>query len=226
MVDDLLTIDELRAKMRGAPGGKNFFARLSAKTFDRFVEVLHDDIDEIVKLMEANPQRHNQDGEDKLTFFIASMLKQRHYRAELGIAKGGSLDLNVEGHEEDFVWTCEAKIFNSIPAVREGFLQLSERYRPADIAKAKAGMLIYINRPDSSGLMATWMSELQSMAIADLALQPCTTRPKLAFFSQHTARHSGLPMHVRHMSVTLFQDPIDKSGLAAKKHKAARVRTS
>jgi hypothetical protein len=221
-----MTLADFMAKMSGVPGGKSFFARLDAKTFDQFVKVLHDDIDDIIKLMEANPHRHRNDSEDKLTFFIASMLKQRHYRAELGVVRGGSVDLTVEGLEEEFVWICEAKIFNSISSVQEGFLQLAERYRPADNLNAKAGMLIYIARPNSVRLMDSWMKKIKTMSMSDITVTACTTRPKLSFFSNHTARHSGLPVHVRHMSVTLFQDPIDKSGRQAKVHKDARAASS
>lgn len=221
--DSPMTMDEFAARMQAVPGGENLLARLAARTFEDFVTILYADLDDIIKLMESNPQRHQPDDEDKLTYFVASMLRQRQYRARQGEVRGGSVDLTVEGHKDAFVWTSEAKIFYSLPAVREGFLQLHTRYSPADLEHHKTGLLIYIKREGSADLMKTWRDELGAMSLKDLRTDDCPTRPKLAFLSEHKSRRSGLSAVTRHMSVSVFQDPEDKSGRTAKKHVVARA---
>lgn len=217
-----MTLAELDMQMRSVPGGKNFVARMFAKTFDEFVDVLHQDIDEVIKAIESNPQRHAVEDEDGLTYFIATMLKQRYYRTCQGATRGGSVDLTVEGRHEDFVWTSEAKIFHSLSNLREGFLQLHTRYSPANLLHDKSGLLIYIRRPDAAGLMRTWRSEMPKLDFDDIETADCSLRPGLAFVSTHKSTRSGLPATTRHISVSVYQDPLDKSGLNAKKHVDAR----
>lgn len=220
--DESITWGELNAMFRSTPGGKNLVARMKADSFDEFVRVLHLDLDEIIKTIESNPQRHADDDEDGLTYFIATMLKQRQYRANQGVTRGGNVDLTVEGREEDFVWTSEAKIYRSLSAVREGFLQLHTRYSPADLLHDKAGLLIYIKRPGAADLMSDWQLELDNMKLQELETSDCPIRPRLAFTSMHKSHRSGLTAMTRHMSVSVFQDPQDKSGLSAQKHIARR----
>lgn len=217
-----MTWAELDTRMRSVPGGKNFVARMRARSFDEFIHVLHQDIDEVIKSMESNPQRHAKEDEDGLTYFIATMLKQRQYRARQGEVRGGSVDLTVEGHQDDFVWTSEAKIYHSLPGVQQGFLQLHTRYSPADLLHDKAGLLIYIKRPDAAALVNAWREEVHRLDFEDIKTMACPLRPILSFVSTHKSPRSGLHATTRHMSVSVYQDPQDKSGLTAKKHVSAR----
>lgn len=217
-----MTWRELDLQMQSIPGGKNFVARMRANSFDEFVNILHQDIDEVIKAMESNPQRHASVDEDGLTYFIATMLRQRHYRANQGITRGGNVDLTVEGRRDDFVWTSEAKIYRSLEALREGFRQLHTRYSPADLLHDKAGLLIYIQRPGAARLVSAWRDDLPTLGFEDMTTSECPLRPALSFLSTHKSTRTGLSAITRHMSVSVFQDPQDKSGLTAKKHVDAR----
>jgi hypothetical protein len=218
-----MTWGELHVMMQSVPGGKNFVPRMQAKTFDEFVRVLHLDLDEIIKSMESNPQHHASDDEDTLSYFVASMLTRHQYRANRGVTRGGNVDVTVEGRRDDFVWTAEAKIYRSLTAVREGFLQLQTRYSPADLVNDSCGLLIYIKKPDAATLLHEWRVELQKMGFEEMVTEDCPIRPRLAFLSSHKSRRSGLQSKTRHMSISLFQDPLDKSGLSAQKHIDARA---
>ena len=222
MISEKTTLAELAALMGHVPGGSGFVPRITADTFDKFVVALHNDLDDIVRSMESNPERHYHCNEDGITYHVQQMLRQRFYRATQGTFSGGSVDLTVEGVRPDFVWTCEAKIFHSLPAVRQGFLQLDTRYRPANVEHAKVGMLIYIKRPRSADLMGAWKGDMAEMGLDSLQIDECVNRPRLAFHSTHVAQYSALPVSTRHMSITLYQIPEDKSGVGSAKHIEAR----
>jgi hypothetical protein len=218
-VNERQTLGELQAIMASVPGGKRFIERVNASSFEQFVSLLHEDINDIVREMEANPDHHQDTDEDGLTYFIEALLRQRSYRAAKGTRNGGSIDLTVTGRLEGFSWIAEAKIYTSLTAVKEGFLQMHTRYRPADIEKAKVGMLIYIRREHPKKLMDEWRAELKEMDLIDLNFVSCTTRPNTAFFTIHTPVHSDIATETRHVSVSLFHKPMDKSGRAAKKYR-------
>jgi hypothetical protein len=213
------TLGEFHAAMASVPGGARFIERISASSFEQFISLLHEDINDIVREMEANPDHHQNSDEDGLTYFVEALLKQRSYRASKGARSGGSIDLTVTGRLEGFSWIAEAKIFTSIAAVREGFLQLHTRYRCADIEKAKVGMLVYIKREHPRRLMDEWRGELKKMDLIDLSFLPCPTRPQTAFLTIHSPTHSDIATETRHVSVSLYHKPLDKSGRRAKKYK-------
>ncbi len=222
-MNEKTTLAEFLAEMRDVAGAENLVRRVCASTFDEFVEILHSDLDQIVREMEREPNRHSDADEDGLTYHVATALRQRFYSAHQGKSSGGSVDLTVTGRRPAFSWTGEAKIFNTLTAVRQGFLQLDTRYRPADIENAKVGMLIYINRPKAANLMGEWREEMEKMGLAAMTTSDCAQRPNMAFYSFHAANYSGLPVSTRHMGVALYHLPEDKSGLTAKKYKKRRT---
>lgn len=212
------TVAEFQAAMESVPGGAKFLERINVCSFEQFIKLLHEDINDIVREMESNPDHHQAADEDGLTYFIEVMLRQRSYRASKGTRSGGSIDLMVNGRLEGFSWIAEAKIFTSISAVREGFLQMHTRYRPADIERARVGMLIYIKREHPRKLMEDWKTEIGTLGLHDLSFRACDTRPLTAFFTVHSPTHSDIPTETRHVSVSLYHKPLDKSGRAAAKY--------
>lgn len=213
------TLAELEAAMESVPGGAKFLQRVVVSSFEQFIALLHEDIDDIVREMESNPDHLQEANEDGLTYFIEVMLRQRSYRAAKGARSGGSIDLSVYGRLEGFSWIAEAKIFTSIPAVREGFLQLHTRYRPADIERAKVGMLIYIRREHPRKLMEDWRAEMASMDLRELTFHACAARPHTAFYTVHSPTYSDIPTETRHVSISLYHKPLDTSGRTAQKYR-------
>lgn len=215
------TLREFMFQMQSIPGGLAFVKRASAETFDEFVEGVLTDIDSVFQDMEANPQNHCSDLEDKITYFVASMLRQKGYRTSQGTFSGGSVDLTVEGIQDGFKWTGEAKIYRALDNIQEGFLQLTTRYRPVNIQKAKAGMLLYIQRNDAKRLTQEWCDFLAAQNLPDFSVRKCPTRPDLSFYSVHNPSFSGIPMEVRHMALAIPHRPKDKSARGSKKHSSA-----
>jgi hypothetical protein len=130
------------------------------------------------------------------------------------------VDLTVEKVRKNWLWTAEAKIFTSLSKVEQGFKQLTTRYSPGNMEEAKAGMIIYILTKNAADKIDSWKKHLERLGDTSLSTAPCSTRPKLAFYSTHDHQDSGLPLNVRHIGVTLHFKPQDTSGLTAKKYKS------
>lgn len=220
-VDSLSSFAEIVAALRATPGGDRAIERCQVQTYTDFVDILKRDIDEIVIGMERNRQRFQNSSEDEMTFYISSMLNQLGYTSTNGSQFGGSVDLTVQKVLKGWLWTAEAKIFTALDKVNEGFLQLTSRYSPGSLEEAKAGMLLYVLTKNAADKMRTWMSHLESSGDPSLTIEPCASRPNLAFYSTQTHESSGLPLKIRHIGLALYFKPIDASGRAAKKYNSS-----
>lgn len=200
------------------PISRNMVWRLSASSYAEFVNVLYKDLDLVISELELNPQHYQNDCEDKLTAFIISMLKMKGYDASHGTTGGGSKDITVNGSAPSWSWIGEAKIYNSITDLREGFLQLSTRYRNVDPLKSCGGLLAYTRREYAADLMDKWKKAVGKIPLRNFRVCPCPSRDRLGFISVHDHISSGLPFEVRHLAICLYHRPLDKSGRTAKKY--------
>jgi hypothetical protein len=121
-----LSLKELKDFEADIPLLARFPSRALADTYDSFLDILYDDIDEIIRDIEANREFYCEDGEDKLTVFIAINLRRLGYDAEHGVKHGGNTDLLVK--RKAFTWIAEAKIHSSYDYLYEGFLQLDTSF--------------------------------------------------------------------------------------------------
>lgn len=194
-------------------------------SYEDFVESVYDNIDKAFGKLEENPQHHSPEevGEDKITNSIADMLVMAGFDARQGQTQGGNIDLTVKGKKSGWSWIGEAKIFRDTNALREGFLQLSTRYRNASPLKAQAGILAYTKRKNAAGCLAEWQAEVANMGLDGFSISPCSRRGQLAFYTIHNHEASGLPIRVRHTAIVLYHLPKDKSGLSAQKYHDAHV---
>lgn len=220
MIDQNMSIKEYQELIKSNPMQINFFRRAFADTYDRFVDVFYDDLDLVVSQLESNPQLYRGDGEDKLTGIIVANLTLMGYAATHGTTGGGAKDFTVIGKNPTWSWIGEAKIFDSVANLREGFLQLITRYRNVNATKARGGLLAYTFRPKPAALLKGWIEEAQKMGLDNFKITDCSRRPGLAFHSEHEHEATGLPFDVRHLAIALYFQPKDKSGRTAKKFKA------
>jgi hypothetical protein len=183
---------------------------------------LYDELDLVIIELETNPQFYYDDSEDDITHHVVSMLKMRNYLASQGTASGGSVDITVSAHDPSWTWIGEAKIYKTIDNLREGFLQLTTRYRNANPNFAARGLLAYTKREDPAGLLKDWEDEVTKQNLGGFTLDNCTRRGKLAFYTTHIDKSSGLPVKIRHCAICLYHLPEDKSGRTAQKYKARR----
>jgi hypothetical protein len=200
----------------------NTIRRATVGTYDDFLEVLYDDLKLVIDRLEENPQNYPNESEDATTQRIADILWGMQYTASHNLAAGGNVDLTVELRRMNFKWIAEAKKFESVTDMREGYLQLSTRYRPGmgPGGVMHGGMIGYLRRPDAATHMKSWRDALPSVpGAAASVLSDCARRYALGFQSEHKHQAFGLPLRVWHTCVVLTFEPQDKSGRTAKRYK-------
>jgi len=216
-VGDSVSVDEFN-KIKDDPIHKNMIRRALARTYEEFVDVLYDDLDFAISGLELNPQFHQNSDEDTISQFIIQGIRG-YYRVTQGATGGGNKDITVEGRERNWMWIGEAKIYKSITDLREGWLQLTTRYKHVDPAKNAAALLAYTFRPDAITHLSTWRAALRGQKIENYKENDCARRTRLAFYSIHKHQDSGYDMPIRHIAINLSFAPKDKSARKSKKYK-------
>ncbi|MFX1715566.1 hypothetical protein [Paraburkholderia sp. A1RO-5L] len=207
------------------PVHRNMVRQNFVATYDEFIDIFYESLDYAISLLEENPQHHQNDGEDALTEKLVTSLKIAGYDATHGTAGGGSKDLTVKWKNPLWTWIGEAKIYKSLTDVREGFLQLTTRYRTASPLYTQGALIAYTLRPKANIQLKQWMDEAAKVSkdtnvqLDNFKVEDCSRRPNLAYYSSHDHVASGLPCIIRHIAVSLYHLPKDRSGRAAKKYK-------
>jgi hypothetical protein len=204
----------------------NMFRRLTVTTYDDFLNVLYDDLKLVIERLEENPQNYPNETEDATTQRISDILWGMQYTASHNLAAGGNVDLTVALTRLNFKWIAEAKKFGSITDMREGYLQLSTRYKPGMGSNGVmyGGMIGYLRRPDAARHMKSWRKALPSVPGADGSLlADCARRYALGFQSEHAHKDYGVPLRVWHTCVVLTFEPQDKSGRTAKRYRTKKA---
>lgn len=213
------SLADVEALISRTPNAQNLLRKELASSYDEFVEILYDELDIVIATLEANPQFYYSDDEDTITHHIISMLKMRNYAATQGTTTGGNVDVTVQGPEPLWTWIGEAKIYKTLDSLREGFLQLTTRYRNASPIHASRGILAYTKRLDVATHFKSWSDEVMAMGLDNFVRNECIKRGNLAFFTTHKDKSSGLPVTIRHNAVCLYHLPEDRSGRTAAKYK-------
>lgn len=200
---------------------RNWLRRVTLTTYDEFLNVLYDDLQLVIERLEENPQDFPDEPEDATTKRIADILWGMQYTASHNLAAGGNVDLTVAITRLNFKWIAEAKKFGSVTDMREGYLQLSTRYKPGMGSNGimYGGMIGYLRRPDAAAHMKSWRDALPAVPGAEKSvLADCARRYALGFQSEHTHADFGVPLRVWHNCVVLTFQPQDKSGRTAKRY--------
>lgn len=215
-------------RVKQNPVNRNMVRLQYVQTYAEFIDIFYEVLDYAIAKLQENPQHHQEDSEDGLTVKLMNLLEMAGFAVTTGTTGGGNKDLTVRWLNPDWSWIGEAKKFNSLTDVREGFLQLTTRYRNTNPLFARAGLLAYTLRPRAALLLKEWMDTAPNVAnetsvkLDNFRVEACKRRPGLAFNSFHTHVASGLECEIRHMAVVLYHLPEDKSGRAAKKYQSAR----
>lgn len=191
-----------------------------ASSHQEFLDILFQDLLFAVERLEQNPQLMVDEGEDQTTQRLADMLAAFGYQATHNTQAGGNVDLTVERVRLSHRWIAEAKRFGDVGDMREGYLQLSTRYRPALASDGRlhGGMIGYLRRPNAAKCMTGWREHLAEL-IEGCATQDCSRRGPLGFVSSHAHGDYGVPLEVWHVCVVLHFDPQDASGRTAKRYR-------
>lgn len=199
----------------------NFLRRITVTTYDDFLSVLYDDLKLVIERLEENPQDFPDEPEDATTKRIADILWGMQYSASHNLAAGGNVDLTIAITRLNFKWIAEAKKFGSVADMREGYLQLSTRYRPGMGSNGVmyGGMIGYLRRPNAAAHMKRWRETLPTVPGAETSIfADCARRYALGFQSEHAHKDFGVPLRVWHNCVVLTFEPQDKSGRIAKRY--------
>lgn len=205
-----LSLKDLKNFEKFIPGLAGFPSRLLVETYDEFIAELYETIDKIISLKEENPELYDQDKEDRITIEIKNSLCLLGYNASHEQKVGGHTDLLIRKNE--YLWIGEAKIHSSYDYLWEGFQQLATRYSVGSNNQKDGGLLIYIRVKDAKQVMEKWKDHLSSKQLSNYSLDSCLKRD-LAFFSKHKHDRSGELFRVRHIGITLYFNPQDKSAM-------------
>lgn len=224
MMDNAASAKFFFALLEADPDTRHFWRRKTVSTYSEFLDVLKDDLLAAVLRLERNPQLHWEESEDETTMHIVDMLSVMGYGASQSNV-GGNVDLVVElQRQQRFMWLGEAKKFGDVGDLREGFLQLSTRYRPqiADDGQLHGGLIAYLRRPNAVKCVKSWREHLPTV-IAGCAIEDCERRGAIGFVSSHAHESTGLPLRVWHVCAVLHHDPLDASGRSAQKYQERRA---
>jgi hypothetical protein len=202
-----LNLRQLKELEDNIPILGNLVSRVLANTYEEFIKVLYKDIDNIISILEENPELRKDDSEDRLTIEIISNLRCQGYDASHEQKHGGHTDILVK--KNNYIWIGEAKIHSSYDYLWQGFQQLTTRYSTGNDNQKDGGLLIYIKNKNAKSIMDKWKDFLKDKSLPEYKCIPCSQK-QLAFFSEHIHEKSGLPFRVRHIPVLLYFNPKDQ----------------
>lgn len=220
-----VSLNDFYALVEANPVHRNMVRQRYVKTYDEFIDVFYEMLDYCIGRLEENPQHHQEDTEDQLTHQLVNLLQVAGYNVTQGETGGGNKDITVRWLNPDWSWIGESKKYHSLTDVREGFLQLTTRYRNSNPLYTQGGLIAFTLRPKAAALIKEWMDEAATMKLDNFRAEDCPRRPKLAYISYHDHVASGLPCKIRHIAVVLYFHPEDKSGRTAKKYQNAEAVT-
>lgn len=221
MADTSLTIETLQVLGTQDIFIANMLRRLTATTYDEFIDVLYDDLKLATERLEQNPQLHADDEEDATTEKLLLILYGFQYQAFHDAQSGGAVDITVELPRRGFKWIGEAKRFRSVADMREGYLQLSTRYKPGSgsLHTVHGGLIGYLRRSHAARHVTEWKEHFKDQFHTDgTVYSQCPRRGPWGFVTEQEHVSLGVPFRVWHFCVALHFDPQDKSARGAKKY--------
>jgi hypothetical protein len=196
-----------KALMRLELCGDRAIRRAGAKTYDEFVSVLYEDIDDIVESVENNSKHYVNDGEDKISVAIVGRLSDTGYFATHDTDINGHVDIVVRSRYLGCMWLGEAKLDNGPEYLWGGWLQLTTRYSNSTPTNRCGGMLIYVKKSTALQRLEGWAERLHQDGIETFSKPPRGKRGGLNFYTEQPHHKSGLDYEVRHITVCVQHAP-------------------
>lgn len=207
MTIDSMSLAEMRKIRHLRPDLAGIADRLIIASYDEFVEVLYRDFDSCIRIIEEDPKVRQQDGEDRLSTEIISMLRSMNYDASHDETIGGHSDIVIRG-ERGYLWVGEAKIHSSYEKVMDGFNQLNTRYLRGTPHADQGALIIYIRNKDTASVIKTWSERMSDLCLKDYERNDCPVRQELGFYNAHKHEGSGRKVKIRHIGVNLHWQPV------------------
>lgn len=202
------------AEVLGITGLRNAIRRNTAATYQEFLDTFYADLGQVLSIFQENPELRKDDGEDRLTIEIISMLRIMGYAASHDSKIGGHSDIVVRGRL-NFLWIGEAKIHRSgYDYIFKGFQQLCTRYSTGDVNQDAGGLIVYVKRKHSTAILKAWRKHLAKAKLPGYVATDGVTRKQFEFDTKHIHERTKTPFFVRHIVVSLYFDPQDRDAKA------------
>jgi hypothetical protein len=199
-----------------------FTHRLVIRTYDDFVKNLYDHLRRSISSLENYKHYIEHEGEDATTARIIMFLEGAGFKARQQAA-GGNVDIYVDDLSNNFKWVGEAKKYESVTNIADGFKQLATRYAHGTNVDGKGygALIAYLRRPNSSHHVQEWKQTIANLPEAtNVRFSQCPRMTPFAFISEHDHQSTGNCYETWHICVQLLVDPKDKSGVNSKAGKA------
>jgi hypothetical protein len=209
-----LTLATLQLSSANDPLIKSIYKKLLVHDYNSFVDYVEDELATCIQQLESNPEHHCNKGEDEVTISLRDMLVMKGVDAEHDVQHGGHVDLFIK--QASWKYHAEAKIYKGNVNSYEGWLQLTTRYASGTPCN-KGCILLYLQEHAGTlNVMKGWKVHIEDK-VDDISVNFCGKNP-LALVSTHALLRTGLPYHIRHLPVSLYFKPLDKSGRNSKKY--------
>ncbi|GAB3370321.1 hypothetical protein GCM10027317_06040 [Massilia agri] len=213
ILPDTMTVAQVRDIEKVNPQVPQWAHRLTARTYQDFLDTLYCEIDTIVAALVADANTLQGDGhtENSINADIVRQLNRSGYTAHFDKNKRGHADVTVEyGRYE---WIGEGKKVKSVDNthLRGGYDQLRNRYASGTTNANQGGLLIYCYAPSAKHVLAQWSQHLEaqnktSPGYGD-GIVPCVGNEDFAFWSTTNHPSSGSKLTVKHIIASLHWDP-------------------
>ncbi|MEZ8148374.1 hypothetical protein [Enterovibrio norvegicus] len=191
---------------------------LSKSNYDKWIDKLYDDLDSIIrKQIRPTASFRQNELEDRFNVELVGYLNCKNYNASHDKWCNGHPDIYVES-TDGFVWIGESKILRKYDDLLEGFKQLSERYSSGYPNENQGGVLIISKNRDIGKLMKNWLKRLESDTwfVSRKLKSSLCSKDEMCFYSIHSHSATSQNYKVRHMPVSIYHNPIDKSAVSRK----------
>lgn len=195
----MFSFEQIEALAKVDPDFENFFERKLACTYQRFVNILYQDLDDALQHLEQARHLYKDSNEDQLSSQIISFLKGRFYDAEHDTQHGGHVDILVKHQHGKYEWIGEAKIWKGAEYALDGWNQLNKRYSSGTVRDNHGGILLYVKVKNAKQKLNDWLDHLKMNIEVEIEedINPLVKKTK----SIHEG--SGLEIYIRHMAVML-----------------------
>lgn len=178
---------------------------------DAFFDRLNREVDSIVQELEASAVHTHEEGEEKLSNRVISLLRRAGYDAGAETEHRGHVDIIVNGGGR-WTWLAECKVHSSYDTLHEGLKQLLTRYSTGRFPNG--AFIIFIKNVKGSKVVEKWREKVVGEGL-EYFVREQDESTRFCFRSTHEHQTSGTEYTVRHVGVMLYYSPQDKSALAS-----------
>ncbi|WP_236187188.1 hypothetical protein [Pseudomonas protegens] len=192
---------------------KTSFLQDVVTSYDSFCDLVENRVLDVALELERNKPLYHEMGEDQLTGIFVISLKLSGLDADHDTYRNGHVDLLVKNGR--YEWMGEAKLDNGPAYLMEGFRQLSDRYTDGNPTSSRGGLLIYTQKQNKTVLMDNWLAHVsENYEVPVECVERC--QETLSSRTRHIHNATGIDYRIRHIAVSLYYKPTDKSARNSK----------